>query len=281
MELTKRKTGLDMVKTLAVILVVSIHAIGQTHILAMDMAGIRAFIVVMFRYTAMACVPLFLLTTGYLQSHKTLDMGFYRGLLPVLASYGFIALISMLYNLLYAGTETNVLSGILHILNFTANNYAWYVEMFIGLFLLIPFLNLMYHAPDTLRKRGTLVAILLALTVAPTVLTVLHSKVYASDILPDFWTMLYPITYYMIGAYLRERAFRAPKLLCLAVALLAAAIPAAVVFVYSAGGEYIEFVMSGFNGFATCVVAVALFLLLYDWNVRFTPVRHVFAAVAG
>ena len=39
----------------------------------------------------------------------------------------------------------NIINSIIYIFNFTACPNAWYLEMYIGLFLLIPFLNIIYN----------------------------------------------------------------------------------------------------------------------------------------
>ena len=70
MEKGERRTGIDLIKVLAVVSVISIHTIGNLHVLDMDMCGIRAFLIVVFRYLVMECVPLFLMITGFYRRAK-------------------------------------------------------------------------------------------------------------------------------------------------------------------------------------------------------------------
>lgn len=50
----------------------------------------------------------------------------------------------MIYKNIAQGDVFDLKSFILGTLDFTGSNYSWYIEMYIGLFLLAPFLNLAY-----------------------------------------------------------------------------------------------------------------------------------------
>ena len=70
--------------------------------------------------------------------------------------------------------------------------------MYIGLFLLIPFLNLIYNNLFTKKTKSLLLITMILLTAA-------HSLVNSYAVLiPDWWINIYPITYYFIGAYIFE-----------------------------------------------------------------------------
>ena len=115
----------------------------------------------------MSGVPLFIMLSGYLCCEKKLSRKYYIGILPVLLSYIFITVFTMLYKSATNQQSYTALSAIMGMLNFTAHDYAWYVEMYIGLFLLIPFLNLLFSALGTKRARLALVITLAFLTVLP------------------------------------------------------------------------------------------------------------------
>ena len=88
----------------------------------------------------MICVPLFLLLTGYLMKNKELSIKYYKGIGNTLFVYVLASIACVLFkNIYYPNEHHNLL---LSILNFTGANYAWYIEMYIGLFFIIPFLNL-------------------------------------------------------------------------------------------------------------------------------------------
>ena len=50
------------------------------------------------------------------------------------------------------------------VFDYTTANYAWYIEMYIGLFLLIPFLNLAYNNLPSRKSKLVLLVTLIGLT---------------------------------------------------------------------------------------------------------------------
>ena len=79
-------------------------------------------------------------------------------------------------------------------------NYSWYVEMYLGLALLIPFLNAVWSTISDRTGHRCLILILMALTILPSAVDMLLGH----SLLPDWWKGLYPVTYYYLGAYLRQ-----------------------------------------------------------------------------
>ena len=92
----------------------------------------------------MICVPLFLITTGYLMKNKELNKKYYFGISRVLIIYLLNALMYIGYNILYLKEPVSIKFIASSILNFSTG-YSWYIEMYIGLFLMIPFINLIYN----------------------------------------------------------------------------------------------------------------------------------------
>lgn len=68
------------------------------------------------------------------------------------------------------GEDITFYSGLLSILAFKGANYAWYIEMYIGLFCLIPFLNLIWQGLEDQRQRKLLVLTMIGLTMLPKML---------------------------------------------------------------------------------------------------------------
>ena len=279
MEKKERRTGIDLIKALAVVFVISIHTIGNLHVLSMDMHGTRAFLIVVFRYFVMSCVPLFLMITGFLQAHKKPNKKFYLGIAPVAASYCFIAALGALYNMHIDSTITWQ-AALLSIFNFTANNYAWYVEMFLGLYLLIPFLNGGYAYLETKKAKLWLLAVLALLTIAPSLTSVFRTPAYYVEVIPKYWVEFYPVCYYLIGVYIREYKPRVNPYLCLVCALISAVIPAAIVFMLAHGGAYVDYVFNGFYSVSSLLTALFLFLAFYNTTVWSKPLRFVLSSIA-
>lgn len=262
----ERIAGIDIVKTLAAVFVVCIHQIGQTHIMALSLVGAAPFALVMFRYLVMACVPLFLMATGYLQLNKEPTKKFYLGLLPIAASYLFSSIFAVWVNVRMAGEQFHLGWSIIHILNFTENNYAWYVEMFIGLYLIIPFLNKAYHGIEKKSTKQLMIAILVFLTILSNLPLIFNTKTFYFDIMPDYWAAMYPVTYYFIGAYFREYRPRINKALNVLLIAVCAFIPSAIEFFVARGGVFDDYayIFNGFNSLSACAIAALVFMLFYD-----------------
>lgn len=102
------------------------------------------------------------------------------------------------------------------ILSYKAAPYSWYVNMYLGLYLIIPFLNILWNNLKTKENKKMLLIVLVLIIVLPTLLNIwnfdsldwwLHpgsSNTYQT-IMPNFWVGLgYPILYYFIGCYLKD-----------------------------------------------------------------------------
>lgn len=179
----------------------------------------------------MICVPLFMMLTGYLTGGSTPCRSYYRKLVDTLGVYVLASLCCAAWDM-YRGYESIRLYQLLNrIARYKAAPYAWYVEMYIGLFLLSPFLNAGYQALGEKRKKQWLLGVLLLLTALPGVVNVYvpklswvmgpRSSTNYLKILPDYWTRLYPFTYYFLGSYIREYGIpiSSPKALVLSVAV--------------------------------------------------------------
>ncbi|MBQ4137320.1 MAG: acyltransferase family protein [Clostridia bacterium] len=273
----KRFAGLDLVRSCAIFFVIVLHSVSLNGALGEDMNSIWWAVNLYVRHLAFCCVPLFIMLTGYLQKNKRFSFSYYKGIIPLGISYLLISMLSLI------GKAINDSSLVLtpgyviaKILDFTANDYAWYFEMYLGLFLLIPFLNAAFEVLKTKRARLALILTLIFLTLMPETLKS-FSPAYSPnggiviDIIPEFFTSLYPLTYYFIGAYFAtykpfEKVGRITRLLA---ALLAPAIPFFLCFGYShARGTYAWYMMNGFNTLTIALTAVCVFALLYDIDVR-------------
>ena len=137
-----RNYALDVIRALAITLVLTIHAFSFK---ASEGASVLQEGILCL---AKMVVPLFLLLTGYLNCKKTVEdyyvKGKWKGSFRVLLAY--IALGSLCYiGSVCMGREAGVVDYIKQTLAFKLTPYGWYVEMWVGLFFLTPFLNIIYN----------------------------------------------------------------------------------------------------------------------------------------
>lgn len=211
---TTRDIGLDITRIIAFLSVVSVHFFHGSGFYTLPLTGINMHIMVTIRTLSMVCVPLFLLLTGYLTCNKHIELtlrGYLRyavKLKNVLLTYLFSSIFIHLFCGFYSGAKMKFVDFLKELLGFS--QYGWYVEMYIGLFLLSPLLVVFLDNLD--RKSLTAVIVVLSvLTVAPSIFNVFTFAPFGSafsgepdKILPQWWMNLYPVTYWFIGAYMRK-----------------------------------------------------------------------------
>lgn len=194
-----RNINIDLVKTVAVCSVISVHFFLNSGFYDTSLHGISGLIATFLRTLFMICVPLFLIVTGFLMKNKKLEKKYFVGISRTLLIYLLASLICIAWRIVYFGQDISLLNGILRILDYSACSYSWYIEMYIGLFLLIPFLNLVYQGLGAKRKREALIAILAIVVVLPLQFN------FKYQIFPEWWSsILYPFLFYYIGSYLRD-----------------------------------------------------------------------------
>lgn len=193
----ERTYGIDLARTVAIFFVVAVHSLLYTSFYSESLQGTAMAIGCIMRTAFVSAVPLFLTLTGFLCVNRRLEKGYYRKLLPVLFTYVIASVACLVFRVVHLDEAISLLGAFRRILDYTAAPYGWYVEMYIGLFLVTPFLNAGWQAMDD-RKKKILLASLIFMTALPPVI----NQVY--HFLPDWWEGFYPVTYYFVGAWLRE-----------------------------------------------------------------------------
>lgn len=214
--LEKRNVSLDIVRIFAVFMVNSVHFFLYNGYYSEPVKGMPMFIMTIMRTLFTVCVPLFMILTGWLMSQKTLSKGYYKGLRKTLIVYLIATVACMLFKTFETGDEFNPAKLLLDTLSFKGATYSWYIEFYIGLFLIAPFLNLMYNGLKTQRQKQVLVFTFFAISMLPNIFNMhrvadpawwanpVSNTTEYDKLLPSWWTMIYPVAYYFVGAYLRE-----------------------------------------------------------------------------
>lgn len=214
-KLSSRNSALDIIRIVAVFTVISVHFFLHNGFYSQTVQGIEMYFTVIFRSFLSVCVPLFIILTGYLMCNKTLSKKYYSGIVKTLIVFVISTVFCMLYKTIANGEPFTIKDILFGTLDFTGSNYSWYIEMYIGLFLIIPFLNLSYNKLSCKKHKQILVLTMVALTILPTLFNSFNfdsaswwadpkiSETYQT-LIPDWWMGIYPITYYFTGCYLRE-----------------------------------------------------------------------------
>lgn len=209
-------------------------------------------------------VPLFIMLTGYLNINKTISKKYYFGIWRVLIAYLFFSLLTMIFRHYAMGDPLSILSAVKKILDFSSFLYGWYIEMWIGLFLMIPFLNILYKGIETRRHKQILVLTLASLSFLP-----IFTNRYGQHPLPDFWISLYPLAFYFVGSYIREYRPKTSKFRSLLIVVAIGIIPPLFTMIAIPGHTQISILGDCFGIFGA-ISGILIFMMLYDVECRNT-----------
>lgn len=254
-----REPGIDLFRCLGLLFVTGLHAFLYNGFYSELQGGGLIWAATSFRWLFSGCNGMFMLLTGYLKSTRPLNRQYFRGLLTVLVGYALTCLISYPIRYLCFG-ERDPLSVWINRL-FTFDGYGWYIEMYIGLILFSPVINLALGQLKGRRALLLLAGMMAVLTALPS-LTPLH-------LLPEYWTGLYPLTYYTLGAVIRRLELRLPPWIGLVGAVCTACFMGLLSALTARGGVFTDgFVQGGNGGALTTWMVTLLFLGVYRLPVR-------------
>lgn len=209
-----RNPAMDIIRTVAFLTVIAVHFFLNCGYYKQPVEGTRMYIMTLVRTFLMICVPLFMVLSGYLMRKKTVDKAYFLKIFKTLIIYFLASVFCVFVKIILFDMKLDTINILEGFFEFTNAPYAWYVEMYIGLFLIAPFLNLAYNGLESKRKKQLLIIVMIFLTAGPSLFNIFKpdinwflnptsSKDYF-QLVPDWWVGIYPISYYFIGCYLNE-----------------------------------------------------------------------------
>lgn len=197
-----RLANIDILKTLALLCVIGVHFFFNAGFNDTDLNGapvLEGYAAMFLRNACSICVPLFLIASGFLLRNKKPTAPYFVGILKIVIVYTGVCVITNLYRMYFMHESFTFAEGVWMSLGFWGNKYAWYVEMYLGLFLIAPFLNAMFDGLASRRNRTAFLVVMVVVVALPSQVN------FDKPILPDWWTdRFYPVMYYFLGAYMRE-----------------------------------------------------------------------------
>lgn len=288
---------MDVIRCFAMFTIAANHFYSYCGYLTHPIEGPVMYAMTIFHQVFLVTIPIFLMLSGYLMIHRKPERRYYAKLGKTLCIYVLASLCCMVYHTvsyrLQGRTPTSVLFQLISIFSYTTAPYGWYINMYIGLFLLIPFLNVLYNNLENQRSKQYLILSLLCLSSFPNVLNIFRFNdlqwwLQPSSIgsyhhlFPDWWYDSYPLTYYFIGAYLREYPLKLKPgqsilLICACIFLFGS-----FQFYRSIGSTYVTGVWQDWGSLFLAIQSVLYFDLLarLDYS-RFGPkLRRALATVS-
>lgn len=256
----KRSVGLDIVRTIACVTVIISHFFLFTKFNKVPFEGISLYLQGMLNSLPIGS-DLYMMLTGFLCMNKVFGKSFYKSGLKVVISYVFISLLTIAVNRYYFGMDMSWSKGLMGILSFSTIPYAWYIEMWIGLFLLSPFFNILYKAIPSKRQKQAIILILFFLTALPD-----FGNRYGLYIFPAYWEDFYPLMFYLIGCYIREYQPNISKWKLAVFALVLVNIAPLFNLIIS-HDDYIH-IIGDRNGIVLIPLSVTIFLMFYNVSIK-------------
>lgn len=252
----ERNLNLDLIRCVALLMVPIMHALDHTGLYDQQLYGAANQFMIAVKTLFTTCIPLYVMLSGYLCNRKALSARYYLGLIRILGLYLLCGIACLAFEQLSGRVSRSLPEMVSTLVNFSCSDYAWYIMMYFGLFLLIPFLNMAYHGLKSRKQKLVLVATFFALSILPSLLN-LYFQVYSL-----WWARLYPLCYYFTGAYLSEYMPKArPGKLAAALLAFLAAYSVFFYFHYDACGSALIAVYQ--DTFPVYILSVLLFVFLF------------------
>lgn len=288
-EMNRRNMNLDFVRCIAILNVIAVHYLAHTGYYLTPIVKWGGYCFTIFRVIFITCVPLFLLLSGFLCSDKKLSKAYYFGIVKILLSYFLAGLVCQItdYSLYNGDIKTIVLS----FFSFKAAPYGWYIGMYLGLFLLIPFINILWNALNLAGKRVFIVS-LLVLTAVPCATNSFDLSKEAfwqgtqtsyTSFLPEYFIALYPISYYAIGCYLKIREDRIKEynnnkiFICLVSIIM---ILGTLNYFKNYGIVYPWALDTSYGSYQSVMVATLIFIYIYKLTIEIHWIKRIVIVIS-
>ena len=251
-----RNYGIDIIKIIAVILVISVHFFAHTGFYEIPNVGTGMKIQLIIRNFCVVCVPLFMIVTGFLNKKEEYNKSFFKGLINILIVWLFYSIIEYFTINIMNGTTSNLnfKSLLLSITSFKACRYSWYIEMYIGLYLISPIINNAYNSFNSKNRK-----FLVAIAMINLIFSNFVNQVFGDIIhFPNWWNALYPLAYYICGKYISDvkPTFKKKNLLII------------LIFNEIISISYCSISAQDYNNIITFINTILLFLMFYNIKIK-------------
>ena len=266
----KRDIGIDIVKTIAILSVVGVHFFLNTKFYRVDLNNTNLFIQTIIQQICLTCIPLFVMSTGYLNNNTKIDKTYFKKILPIIYIYLLYSVPALIYRCHIGEIPFDIPLWIKQVLVFKGHRYSWYINLYFGLFLLIPFLNRMYNSLENKKEKTILIGILTLLTCA-TAIRILH--------LPNYWSSIYPLTYYFIGKYIREFKPSMNTVKNIILLVLVILVQAFLEYISADKGVY-KHILTDYSSIIRLIQGYLLFILVYKIEVNNNKFRSILTEIS-
>lgn len=159
--------GLDIVRFTAMFFVVTFHAQLFNFLPYTKIETPVLFLCSICTYISYSCNGLFMILTGYLKlNKKPSGLCFYK-IIQFIIEYILCSIACVFWRVYKAKEKLTAQQIINGLYVFTDVTHGWFVRMYIGLFLLSPFLNILYNNIKTPKIKCEFLAVLIVVFALP------------------------------------------------------------------------------------------------------------------
>ncbi len=286
----QRNVNMDIIRIVALIFVPSVHFFLHNGFYSQTVDNPQMVIMTFMRNLFLLCIPLFLLLTGYLQGNKKIEpngkyfLKIFKFVIPylIIMTFDLIYIVNVLHKISPQNSDWQY--GVKkYIENYTSfTHYSWYVEMYIGLFMLIPFLNLIWQNLKNKKQERILVITMFILMIAPSIFN--YYQFDAENIMactsddywslfPNWWAGVYPLAYYFTGAYLAKNKddFKLKPIYAFLIFLGTWALFGTYTVLRCWGGKASMHSWVNYNSWGIYFMGIALFIFLNSFKLESVP----------
>lgn len=284
----ERFAGVDIIKIIAMYSVLSLHFCDFGGFYDFPVRTPSGVILSAFRTIFYMCVPLFLTITGFLMHKAEFCARHYIKSIPFIVNSYVVGIIVIIFKMKYFDEKWPLFIWLKSLYTFQQPHYGWYVNMYLCLFMLMPFFNYAFKCIRTPGgKLGALFVLLILGNVASTVNRIpIHLEIGDTYIgfTPHFFENLWPVPYYWCGMLIAEYRPKVNKLFAIFMTLFI--IDAEVIInllttkVDEGLGWYHGFTFNN-DDFLNVFLAAFMFLIFYDIKIRNKVVCRILSAVSG
>ena len=261
-----RDIGIDIVKALAISFVIGVHFFLNTKFYTTSLNNCNLFFQTLLQQIFLSCIPLFLMATGYLNNNTNISFNYFKKIIPIIIIYLIYSIPALIYRYSIGEIGYDIKLWIEQILTFKGHRYSWYINLYFGLFLLIPFFNKMYFSLNSKKEKLTLIIILLFLTTIANV--------------PNYWAKLYPLAYFYIGKFIKEFKPNINIYKCIIYFTIIVLLETSIEFIVASGGKYIHY-FNDYSSIFRALQSIIIFIICYNIKINNRYIESIIVKISS
>jgi len=216
-KLSQRNFGPDLMRLLCILAMIYDHTLNMNGVMQQPVIGTKMFIWIMFKTLFFFAGPLLLMITGYLMKDREPNKRHYIKLIKTLTIYFVLMIPVMIIKHEYYNEAYTLTQILFETTSMNGNEYSWFLSMYVGLYVLIPYINIWYKSLKTKKEKQNLLLVLIIVTILPSFLNGFNFNdgafLYSFDtmrtigttyIFPSYFIVFFPLTIYLIGTYISD-----------------------------------------------------------------------------